>query len=730
MMPRSKFIYLLVLLTAIGLFLAGCSAAATEQPTLVPAPTCPAALPCPTPAAGPDVPNQALWESSAHNNLTDEPFSHWNDTADQMVPATCATCHTPAGYLDFLGADGTPAGTVENPAPVGSTINCAACHNEATEKLTSVTFLSGVTISNLGPEARCMVCHQGRATKTQVDAQIAQFEATDADAVVPPMKDGDKQVPFGFLNIHYYAAAITLYGTEVKGGYEYDGNLYDFKNDHVPGYNTCVGCHDPHTLKVKVDQCAECHEGVTTADDLKNVRMVSSAPDYDGDGNTTEGMYYEIEGLRDALYAGMQAYAKEVTGTNVIYDTTTFPYFFADADNDGKADTTDAGATAFSAWTPRLLKAAFNYQISVKDPGAFAHGNKYIIQLLFDSLADLNARLTDKIDMTAMHRDDAGHFAGNSEPFRHWDAEGGEVPATCARCHTATGLPQFIKEGVNITNHASNGFQCSTCHDTANFPAFQVVNEVTFPSGAKVSFGDGDKNNLCIECHQGRESTVSMNKAVAGADPDTPSDTLRFRNVHYFAAGATLFGTEVKGIYEYPGQTYLGRFNHEGTLNTCTSCHDAHALAPKLDACKGCHLVNDTALIRMSSHDDYDGDGDTSEGLKGEVDTYAEKLYAAIQAYATEIAGVGILYDPAAYPYFFADQDGDGKADVDASGAAVAYTSFTPRLLEAAYNYQYVNKDPGAYVHNGKYVMQALYDSIADLQTQVPSIDMTGMVRP
>ncbi len=218
---------------------------------------------------------------------------------------------------------------------------------------------------------------------------------------------------------------------------------------------------------------------------------------------------------------------------------------------------------------------------------------------------------------------------------------------------------------------------------------------------------------------------------MAGADPDTPSDKLRFRNVHYFAAGATLFGTEVKGIYEYTGKEYLGRFNHDGTLNTCTSYHDAHALAPKLDACKGCHMVDDPALIRMSSSkDDYDGDGNIDEGLKGEVDTYGEKLYAAIQAYAKDVAGTGIVYDAAAYPYYFVDNDGDGKADVDDKGAAIGYNAFTPRLLEAAYNYQYVNKDPGAYVHNAKYIMQAMFDSIADLKTKVPTIDMTGMIRP
>jgi hypothetical protein len=45
--------------------------------------------------------------------------------------------------------------------------------------------------------------------------------------------------------------------------------------------------------------------------------------------------------------------------------------------------------------------------------------------------------------MAALSLDDAGHFAGNTEAFRHWDAEG-EIPAGCARCHSATGLPVFI----------------------------------------------------------------------------------------------------------------------------------------------------------------------------------------------------------------------------------------------------------------------------------------------
>ena len=33
-------------------------------------------------------------------------------------------------------------------------------------------------------------------------------------------------------------------------------------------------------------------------------------------------------------------------------------------------------------------------------------------------------------------------------------------------------------------------------------------------------------------------------------------------------------------------------------------------------------------------------------------------------------------------------------------------------MLRGAYNYQYVAKDPGAFAHNGLYVIQVLIDSI------------------
>ena len=218
---------------------------------------------------------------------------------------------------------------------------------------------------------------------------------------------------------------------------------------------------------------------------------------------------------------------------------------------------------------------------------------------------------------------------------------------------------------------------------------------MTFPSGKTVSFGkdaDGkmaaDESNLCIMCHQGRSSTPTLNKALAAyKDTEAPDPKIRFTNIHYFAAGATLFGTEVQGAYEFDGQTYNG-FNAKHPLNKCKDCHDVHALNVKTDACAACHSAasdpKDPATYRMDPTD-WNGNGNTTEGVKEEIAGFADKLYAAIQAYAKG-KGTPIVYDAASYPYFFVDKNEDGKADVDDKGAAIAYNAFTPTLLKAAYN--------------------------------------------
>jgi hypothetical protein len=557
-----------------------------------------------------------------------------------------------------------------------------------------------------------MLCHQGRASKFTVDAGIEEAGLTeDVDTVSEDIR---------FTNIHYYAAAATLYGTMTKGGYEYDGKTYDGMATHVEGYDSCVGCHSPHTLELKVDECAACH----SESDPKDIRMAGSLVDYDGDGDMEEGVYYEIEGLRDMLYQAMQSYSAEVAGTPLAYNSASYPYFFADTNGDGEAGEDEAVRdNAFASWTPRLAKAAYNFQTSLKDPGGYAHGGKYVIQLLYDSIEDLNAALSEPVDLSNARRIDHGHFAGSEEAFRHWD-EDGAVSASCATCHSADGLPFVIEHGVQIEQAISNGLMCASCHDDPVEYTIYEVSEVTFPSGATVDSGV-PATNLCLNCHQGRSSTVQVNNATADKDADTVDEELGFINVHYFAAGATLFGNEVQGAYQYDGKEYVGRNAHVEPYSNCTQCHSTHMLEVKAEECGTCHAgVEDIADIRMDSTD-YDGDGDTSGGIQTEIDGLAAALYAAIQAYAADTAGTPIIYDSHAYPYFFTDTNANGEVDPGEGIYPNAYASWTPRLLKAAYNYQYAQKDPGAGAHNAKYVLQALYDSVEDLGG-----DVSGLTRP
>jgi hypothetical protein len=674
-----------------------------------------------------EVPFLEEWSSSGHNDAEAEAFVHWNEESPAEVPVECAKCHSTPGYRDFIGADGSAAGAVDAPAPVGTTVECTACHNDVTLTMDSVVMPSGVEITNLGDESRCMQCHQGRASKVQVDESIAEANVTDDDTVSEDL---------GFTNIHYYAAAATKYGTLAQGGYQYEGKTYDANFAHVDQFDTCIECHNPHTLEVRVEECSGCHAGVQAVEDLKNVRMPGSLVDYDGDGDTEEGIYYEIEGVRDMLFQAIQTYAIETAQAPIVYDPATHPYFFLDTNKNGQPDPDEAnGDNRYNAWTARLAKAAYNYQMSLKDPGAFAHGGKYIIQLLYDSTEDLNAALSNPIDLSAANRVDDGHFAGSEEPFRHWDAEG-EVPATCSKCHSAEGLPVFLKDNSTISQPIANGFKCTTCHESMSLEGGQLeaprypVDEVKFPSGATLTFGEGVDANLCLQCHQGRESTVSVNQAItnAGVEDDAVSDELAFRNVHYFAAGATRFGTEAKGAYEYDGKEYVGLFEHTEEAFACTDCHDTHGLNVKVDLCADCHdgvaAEEDLRAIRESS-DDFDGDGNTDEGLAEEINTMREALYAATQDYAQNEIGTAIAYNPQTHPYFFIDTNGNGEADPEESNGDNRYATWTPRLLRAAYNYQYSAKDPGAFAHNGLYIIQTLYDSLEDVGG-----DVSGMTRP
>jgi hypothetical protein len=768
---------------------------------------------------------RAAWLGSAHADLSSEPFAHWNEDSPAVVPTNCAKCHSGLGYRDFLGVlanpnttppETDPSSNLNDPAPspgrgqvasgpwpVGTPVNCDTCHNSVTASLTAVTFPSGLTVTGLGDESRCMVCHQGRESTVSVEKSIADAYAAETD---PITNDDTVTSALNFLNVHYFAAAGSLYGREAQVAYEYPDPAvsdlppdpvtglparmsYDRKVAHVASKDVCFECHDQHSLKVRVTDCATCHvnrngdpivtSAPTTAEEyeaaienLHDVRMAGTINDFDGDGDATEGVYYELTGLRAVLYAAIRAYARSpktdasgasVPATPIAYSPTTHPYFFVDPNDNGVVDAGET--TRYNAWTARLLRAAYNYQYAEKDPGAFAHNAKYLVEILYDAIADIHA-VEPVSDFAALVRNDSGHFDTSAEAYRHWDEDTDHlVDPSCARCHSVEGFLFRATYGIDQTIPAalSSGMTCETCHATgASFapldgpPERRYMQSVTFsvPSTATAAeiaavtitngaegTDDQDDSYLCMTCHQGRQSTLTVD-----AFNPTPVDTftLSFRNVHYLPAGATQYGTRAAVAYQYAGKSYAPPWNHGTTYSgdypqpanrraRCAFCHmqnGSHSFEPLVTTeCIDCHgnVTIDTITPAFRPEDNWDNDPATKP--KAEVAVFAERLYAAIQAYCAAAADSDpppsgasyAAYDRQSFPYWFRDTNKNGVVGAGETSAM----RFDSASLRAAYNYHFYRTEPGAWAHNNPYIVQILYDSIEDMGG-----DLTGLTRP
>lgn len=673
-----------------------------------------------TTAAPPvSVPFLEDWQGSPHADEGAQAFSYWNTEDPPEVPTECARCHSKDGYLDYLGTDGSSPGVVDSPAPAGDAIACVDCHNPDAIKLSEVNFPSGLKLSDLGSEARCIVCHQGQASKRSVDQAITQAGALD-DTVSEDLE---------FIDFHGDASVVIRYGSLVQGGYEFEDKTYDTFFFHIEGYETCADCHDPHTLDIKLDECSQCHGDLGTINQLREVRTVASQVDYDGDDDIEEGIYYEITGLQDKLLIALQEYALELTDTAMGYHPGREPHFFIDTNQDGTISTEEAAPdNQFIDWTPRLLRAAYNFNLTKRDPGAYAHNGKYAIQLIWDSIESLNEALEDPVELTAGKRIDLPHFAGSDPAYRHWDASSGAlIPTECSQCHSAGAVPQLIADGELTSQPPSNGLYCSTCHINVQDWSLYSTSPRVLSLLSDLQLRN-EELDICIACHLSKQSAAELRSTLVNLNPDSPNRRIEMVDMHFIPAGSTILGSLAGFGFEYPGKTYTGRFNHVENYDTCSECHDAHTLAVEIQDCEQCHITltssGDLQQLRLSLVD-FDGDDDINEGFSGEIATMLDNLYASIQAYATEELDAPIIYDGRSYPYFYNDSNADGKVAVDEINNANRFVSWSPRLVKAAYNYRYGAMDPGAFAHNGVYLLQLLYDSIEDLGGS-----LAGPIRP
>ena len=132
--------------------------------------------------------------------------------------------------------------------------------------------------------------------------------------------------------------------------------------------------------------CTGCHPEANG--DLLAVRR-NRATDYDGDGDNTEMLKDEVATFGDRLLAALQEYAVATGKDGIVYGSG-YPYFFTDTNGNGIADPEeDNYGNRYTAWDAVMMKASFNYQVWHAEPGAWAHNTDYVLQLLYDSIDDL-----------------------------------------------------------------------------------------------------------------------------------------------------------------------------------------------------------------------------------------------------------------------------------------------------------------------------------------------------
>lgn len=323
------------------------------------------------------------WARSGHAASESVSFARWADDDPPEIPIACAKCHSMDGYLDYLGADGSAREQVDEGVLGVSVVGCRTCHNESAQGKTRVTFPSKVMVEEPTQSTDCMACHQGRRSTDDVEAAVAGL---DADTVSDDL---------GFINVHYAVAAATLLGGDTMVGYQYAGRTYVGRFEHVVDYDTCIECHDPHSTFRNPDQCSPCHLSVVDEADLSQIR--TSVVDYDGDGDTDEPIREELVSFRETLYVAMQAYAAEVIGEPIVYEVGQSPFYLAGSEGE---DLT--AGDGYDSWTPRLVKAAYNYHYSWSDGGAHVHNARYVMQLLYDSAEDLSEVVD--VDLQALTR--------------------------------------------------------------------------------------------------------------------------------------------------------------------------------------------------------------------------------------------------------------------------------------------------------------------------------------
>ncbi len=187
------------------------------------------------------------------------------------------------------------------------------------------------------------------------------------------------------------AAAQMQAGRAGSAGDRIAGKTYAGPPAHEGGTD-CRSCHAPD-LEGGLDldsmdwrpepaTCAPCHGTLERSSEIRGAQR----PDHDGDGDSTEPLAAELDGLLAKLLTSIRETAA-ATGTPICFHPGRYPHWMKDLDGDGLCNSQESElSNVYEIWTGPLLQASYNYQTISRDRGAWAHNFDYAAQLTIDSM--------------------------------------------------------------------------------------------------------------------------------------------------------------------------------------------------------------------------------------------------------------------------------------------------------------------------------------------------------
>ncbi|MBI5102957.1 MAG: hypothetical protein HZB33_14160 [Nitrospirae bacterium] len=330
--------------------------------------------------------------------------------------------------------------------------------------------------------------------------------------------------------------------------------------------------------------------------------------------------------------------------------------------------------------------------------------------------------------------------------------------ASCQRCHTTTGViayldflraagssvdpSKFVGPIAPDANFRPQMLQCNGCHSN-NKGGLRNPGRVaeTYADGAIIRYDDMGNSNLCLVCHVGRESGGSITAKTGNWG------SIGFINSHYLSAGGTLFGTTG---YEFTGINYdnvpfflhdkIGREGSWASIDAVEGIAGTGALTGKQGPCISCHMsfnINSekhTFLPLAVERNDPDHPlkitrvTDIRSTLcatchrgayaltVAEFEEQKTLLAEAMEAFDAQLKQRGYFWADS-NPYFFKSAGNTARTnavinwlspfDADITGNTTGKNN-----MGAAFNFNLIEHDPGAFVHNRYYVKKLIYDSI------------------